>query len=70
MSDNPSSPAPKPAAKVPLGPALAWTDDDLARLSEITPEDIELARAATAKVSPLLAGLLGAEAEEEEEVNG
>jgi hypothetical protein len=40
MADTPA----KPARTVPLGKALAWTDDDLDRLSAVTPEDIAAAQ--------------------------
>lgn len=47
--------------RVPLGKALHWTDNDLARLSEITPEDVARARARFGQdVGPEFAGLLDA----------
>lgn len=47
-----------------LGPALDWDDDDLARMAEITPDDIERAHA---RVSPEMQAFLSAEPEEEED---
>lgn len=38
--------------KVKLGKAIKWTDDDLDRLAEITPADIEAAKAWWAAYAP------------------
>lgn len=41
---------PKPGK--PVGQALAWTDADLDRLAEITPEDITSAKAHAERLMP------------------
>lgn len=39
-----SAPKPQPPTKrVPAGPALAWTDAELGRLSAVTPDDAQQA---------------------------
>lgn len=55
-------PKPKPKRKVPRGKALNWTDEDLDRLSQVTPEDIQQAAARWREAaSPQYQNLLDAE---------
>jgi hypothetical protein len=52
----------KPAAapKVNLGDYKPWTPAELDQLSQITPDDIEIAKAAVKKAAPLAGRLLDA----------
>lgn len=59
MKNNKKTP-PSDKPKVPLGKPLLLTDEDLDRLSQITPEDIEKVKAEVKKISPTLANLLNA----------
>lgn len=65
MSDNPQTPK-KPKKTVALGKPLQLSDEDLERLSEITPEDIENAKAAVNRASPKLGAMLDSQTEEDE----
>lgn len=38
--------------RVPLGKGLGWTEEDIDRLAEITPQDIEEAKAAWRRDAP------------------
>lgn len=51
----------------PLGKAITWTDDELDRLADITPADIEAAKARVESDAPALAKLLEAEQTEPNE---
>jgi hypothetical protein len=54
---------PQPRVK-PIGKALRWTDEDIARLAEVTPEDIACAKAEFNRLAPRkLRGLLDAKPE-------
>lgn len=54
--------AQQPKRKVDLGPAIPWSDDDLDRLSQISPEDLEAGKALWRETAPpKLATLLDAE---------
>ena len=55
---------PKPQRK-PLGPPLPRSDEDLDRLSQITPEDIEAAKAAVS--GTVIGRILDAQFEEDRE---
>lgn len=46
--------------QVPLGKPLHLNDEDLDRLSEVTPEDIERLKEELKKISPKLSALLDA----------
>ena len=51
---------PSEPKRKPMGKAIEWSDEDLERLAEITPEDIEAAKALVEGSSPLLAKLMDA----------
>lgn len=51
-------PIPPEERKVPLGEPLPLTDEDLDRLSQVTPEDIEIVKVTIKKSTPRLAALL------------
>ena len=57
MSNNPPT-------KVPIGPAITWSDDDLDALSEITPAD---ERRASARATEEMRALVNAPTEEPKE---
>jgi hypothetical protein len=67
MPTKPTDPK-KPAKKrVPLGKPIEWTDVELDALSQVTPSDIENAKQAVKKASPLLAKLMDAKPTDREE---
>ena len=51
---------PKDKPKVPLGKPLNLSNEDLDRLSQVTPEDIEKVKDFVSKASPQLHSLLNA----------
>ena len=55
-----------PRRSKPLGQAIAWTDEDLDRLSTVTPEDIQAASALWRQNAGQLANLLDAKPMDEE----
>lgn len=53
---------PSPARKIPLGPAIDWTDEEIERLAEVTAADIQAAQIRWRDTSgPLWKNLLDAE---------
>jgi hypothetical protein len=60
----------KQPKRKPLGHAIAWTDQDLAEMSQVTQSDIKAAQALWRNAAPKrLAGLLDATVQQPERVD-